>query len=104
VLTVIGMQVSVISGNSGARKISDVLVMAEDQIENFMSMPYDDADLDPASNPHRVDAGGYSMVWNVAMSDMDGDGTDDSKRVQLTAAHLGDAARSTTVQCLIPES
>lgn len=103
VLAVIGLQLSSVSGNSGSRKISDALVMAEDQLENFMSLPYNSADLDPALNPHQIDAGGYSMVWTVAMADLDGNGTDDAKRIQLTASHQADANRSTAVQYLIPE-
>ena len=103
ILAVISLQVNVISGNSGARKIGDALVLAEDQIENFMALPYTSAELDPNANPHRIDNGGYSMVWNVAMEDLDGDGNNDSKRVQLTASHLGDADRTATVQYLIPE-
>ena len=103
ILAVIGLQLTAIAGNSGSRKISDVLIMAEDQIESLIVLPYDDAQLDPNTNPHRVDAGGYSMIWNVVMADLDGDGTDDAKQIQLTAAHLSDADRTTTVQYLIPE-
>lgn len=103
ILAVMGLQFSAISANGGARKISDVLVMAEDQLENFMSLPYNSTELDPALNPHRVDAGGYSMVWTVAMEDLDGNGTDDAKHIQLTASHQTDATRSTTVQYIIPQ-
>jgi len=103
ILAVIGLQMTAIAGNSGSRKISDALIMAEDQIESLMVLPYDDAALDPDTNPHGVDTGGYSMIWNVVMADLDGDGADDAKQIQLTAAHLGDADRTTTVQYLIPE-
>ena len=103
VLAVATMQVSAISGNGGARKISDALVMAEDQLENLMALPYVSAELDPGLNPHRIDAGGYSMVWNVAMADLNGDGADDAKRISLSVNHLGDATKGATVIYLIPE-
>lgn len=103
VLAVMAMQVSTISGNGGARKISDSLVMAEDQLENIMALPYDDAQLDPGLNPHQIDAGGYSMVWTVAMADLNGDGTNDAKRILLSVNHQGDATKGATIQHLIPE-
>jgi len=100
---IVTMQVSAISGNSGARKIADVLVLAEDQLENLMALPYNSAELDPALNPQQIDTGGYSTVWNVIMADLNGDGTDDAKRVQLTVTHQGDRNRTATVLYLIPE-
>jgi prepilin-type N-terminal cleavage/methylation domain-containing protein len=103
ILAVATLQVNTISGNNGARKIADVLVMAEDQVENFMTMPYNDAQLDPAANPQRVDTGGYSMVWNVAMADLNGNGTDDAKSISMTVSHLGDRKRSFTMQYIKPE-
>lgn len=103
ILAVATLQASTISGNNGARKLADVLVMAEDQVENFMVMPYNDAQLDPAANPHRVDAGGYSMVWNVAMADLNGNGVDDAKSISMTVSHLGDRKRSFTMQYIKPE-
>lgn len=103
ILAVLTMQVSAISSNGGSRKISDALVMAEDQLENFMTLPYASAELDPALNPHQIDAGGYSMVWNVAMADLNGDGADDAKRVLLSVNHQGDVTKSATVEYLISE-
>ena len=103
ILAVLAMQVSAISTNGGSRKISEALVMAEDQLENFMTLPYASAELDPALNPHQIDAGGYSMVWNVAMADLNGDGTDDAKRVMLLVNHQGDVTKSATIEYLIPE-
>lgn len=103
VLAVATLQVSAISGNGGSRKISDALVMAEDQLENLMAIPYGSAELDPGSNPHQVDAGGYSMVWNVTMADMNGDGTNDTKRIQMTVFHQANVDKGATIQHLIPE-
>jgi hypothetical protein len=102
------MQVSAISGNSGARKISDALVMAEDQLENLMALPYDHADLDTgsSSNPHQIDAGGYTMIWNVISWDLNQYDTiaDDAKQIELTATHQGDRSRTATIRYIIPES
>lgn len=103
VLAVATLQVSAISGNGGSRKISDALVMAEDQLENLMAIPYGSAELDPGLNPHQVDAGGYSMVWNVTMADMNGDGTNDTKRIQMTVFHQANVDKGATIQHLIPE-
>jgi prepilin-type N-terminal cleavage/methylation domain-containing protein len=102
-LAVATMQVSAISGNAGARQITDALIMAEDQLENLMALPYASAELDPALNPHQIDAGGYSMVWNVAMADLNGDGTNDAKQIQVTVSHQLNVDKGATIQHLIPE-
>lgn len=104
ILAVMTMQISTINSNSGARKISDALVMANDQLENFMASPYTSAELDPAANPHQIDAGGYSMEWNVFTEDLNGDGTNDAKRIQLTVFHQMNTDKGVTIQHLIPES
>ena len=102
-LAVATMQVSAISGNGGARKITDALIMAEDQLENLMALPYTSAELDPGLNPHQVDAGGYSMAWNVVMADLNGDGTNDAKQIQITVSHQMNTDKGAAIQHLIPE-
>lgn len=101
ILGVATLQVSAISGNSGARKIADELGMAESQMENLMAQPYNSAALDPA-NPQQVVAGPYTMNWTTFLVDYDGDGNDDAKRVRLTVTHTIDANRTATLQHVIP--
>lgn len=102
ILAVMTMQISTINSNSGARKISDALVMANDQLENFMAIPYTSAELDPGKKTQQID--GYSMEWDVFMEDLNGDGTNDAKRIQLTVFHQMNTDKGVTIQHLIPES
>lgn len=108
ILAVASLQVSAISGNSKGRKIAEELVIAESLLEELMMKNYSDPDLNAASNPHQrlvtdpySDA--YSMVWNIFMLDLNGDGVDDAKRVQLTVSYNGRDGRNTTLQHIIPQ-
>ncbi|MEJ2643030.1 MAG: prepilin-type N-terminal cleavage/methylation domain-containing protein [Desulfosarcinaceae bacterium] len=106
VLAVASLQVSAIAGNSKGRKIAEELVIAESGLEELMATAkadYNDADLDPAANPHQEVAGAYTTVWNIFMMDLSGDGVDDAKRVQLTVSCNGRHSRSTTLQHIIPQ-
>ena len=109
VLAVVAMQTSAISGNKTARMISDEMVEAEEKIEELMARAVIDADhndLKPDYNPHSDTnvEGGYDRVWNITMVDFDGDGNDDSKRIEVTVSHQNDSERTATIQCLLPNS
>ena len=74
------MQLSAISGNSVANRVTEASVLASDQIERIMTWSYDDGRLeedndntytlsngdDVTFDGHEVDAGGnYDLFWNV---------------------------------------
>jgi hypothetical protein len=43
------------------------------------------------------------MVWNVVMADLNGDGTNDAKQIQVTVSHQLNVDKGATIQHLIPE-
>lgn len=108
IMAVASLQVSAIAGNGGARKLSDELVVAESLLEELMAQPYDTSpDLADTSGtlvpPHQRAGGPYTMSWEISMLDLNGNGTDDAKRIALTVTHNGGANRSITVHHIIPD-
>lgn len=109
VMAVATLQVSAIAGNGGARKIAAEQVVAEALLEDLMARGEDDythADLDPAANPHPTPAwvpSPYAAVWSVFMVDLDGDGVDDGKRVELTVSLNGVGDRTATLHHIITD-
>ena len=67
-LAVASMQVSAIYGNSNAGRITSGTSIAEDKIEQLLSLQYTLTSLDPdlAAGPHVGDTiSGYATTWNV---------------------------------------
>ncbi len=88
ILGVAGMQISSTGSNSTARKITDATYRAEDRLETLMSLTWADPNLDPAGNTHTVATGdGYTIEWIVTDADLDANGTNDSKIINLTVSH-----------------
>jgi prepilin-type N-terminal cleavage/methylation domain-containing protein len=83
ILAVAAMQITSTKGNASARRMTEATSLAEKQIENLMQVPYDHADLDPTNNPHVSNQGPYSINWNVTEIDLDSNGINDSKKVQV---------------------
>jgi hypothetical protein len=57
-------------------------------MERLMNLPYGDGDLDPAANPHPAppddQQGKYNIQWNVTETDLNADGTNDAKIINMT--------------------
>ncbi len=107
ILAVGSMQISAINTNAGARNSTTLVTMAKDRVEELMALDYDDAP-ELAAGEHSVAAGSFTqdtdgidndedgqidedgeaghvrIEWNVAVSDLTGDGVDDSKIVSVT--------------------
>jgi prepilin-type N-terminal cleavage/methylation domain-containing protein len=103
ILAVAAMQVTSTTGNASARRITEATALAETQIENLMQLSYDHADLDPANNPHPGPPGPYSMYWDVTEVDLDANGTNDSKIVDVIVSWNYGTERSISIQYIIPE-
>jgi prepilin-type N-terminal cleavage/methylation domain-containing protein len=88
ILGVAGMQVSAINGNGTARRSTEACAWATDQIEKLMSLPYGDAELDSAGNPHQVVQGVYTIQWNVTDNTAPG-GTPNTKNINVTVTSRG---------------
>lgn len=59
------MQMKSISGNASARIQTEATAVAVDRLERLAYLSYDHPDLDELTNPHQVNEGAYSIVWNV---------------------------------------
>ena len=101
ILAVIAMQVTTTKGNASARRITEATALAENQIENLMQLSY--ADLDPAGNPHPSSQGPYAINWNVTEVDLDADGTNDSKTIEVTVSWNYGKDRNVSIQYIRPE-
>ena len=85
-LAVASMQVGANIGTRNACEVSEASALAANQMEDLMMVPFDDGDLDPATNPHQVSNGKYMVEWSVADSDVNADGSSDAKTVQLSVS------------------
>jgi type IV pilus assembly protein PilV len=103
ILAVAAMQMTSTKGNASARRITEATALAENQIENLMQVSYDHADLNPAANPHESTQGPYAINWNVTEVDLDADGNNDSKTVDVTVNWNYGGDRSVSIQYIIPE-
>jgi type IV pilus assembly protein PilV len=103
VLAVAAMQVTAINTNASARMSGEASALAANQVEALMALPYDNTNLDPDLNPHQVIEGAYSVNWNVTESDIDGDGTNDSKTIIVTVQCANRNARDVSIQYIKPE-
>jgi len=103
VLAVAIMQVAAINTNASARMSGEATALAANQLEALMTLNYDHADLNPATNPHEVVQGAYTVTWNVTELDIDGDGSNDSKTIFVTVRCANPKANDVQIQYIKPE-
>ena len=103
VLAVAIMQVAAINTNASARMSGEATALAANQLEALMALNYDHVDLNPATNPHEVVEGAYTVTWNVTESDIDGDGSNDSKTIFVTVQCVNPKANDVQIQYIKPE-
>jgi len=103
VLAVAIMQVAAINTNASARMSGEATALAANQLEALMTLNYDHADLNPATNPHEVVQGAYTVTWNVTELDIDGDGSNDSKTIFVTVRCANPKANNVQIQYIKPE-
>ena len=103
ILAVAAMQTTSTKGNASARRMTEATALAEKQIEDLMQLPYDHADLDPANNPHAISRGPYTVNWNVIEIDLDSNGMNDSKKVDVAVDYRYAGKLKVSIQYIIPE-
>ena len=105
VLAVAVMQVTTINTNTSARLSGEATALAANQLEALMTLNYEHADLspDPVDNPHEVVEGAYTVTWIVTDSDIDGDGSNDSKTILVTVHCANPKANDVQIQYIKPE-
>ena len=103
ILAVSAMQMTSVKGNASARRVTEATALAENPIERLLELPYDHNDLnpDPALNPHQATSGPYEIDWTVTDTDLDGDGTNDSKTVSVTVNWTYRGDRNVSMQHII---
>jgi type IV pilus assembly protein PilV len=105
ILAIVSMQITSIEGNDKAMKFTDASMAAQTQMEIFLMTNYGNISNDSAST-----ADGYTEVTNadldaiaegytleyrvVSESDMDGDGTNDFKEINVRVRDNEDEIRS----------
>ena len=107
-LAVASLQISAGKSNRTASEITAAVNIASDQMEQLMSIASDDSDLDPAANPHLDSEGKYNIQWDVTDTDLNFDGVDDAKIVNLTVSwtpYLGGGApqRNVNIDFIKPD-
>jgi prepilin-type N-terminal cleavage/methylation domain-containing protein len=103
ILAVAGMQVTSINANASARMSGEATALAANQIEALMAAGYNDDAMNPALNPHEVVQGAYTINWIVTESDIDSDGTNESKTVFVTVRCANPKAKDVNIQYIIHE-
>ena len=103
ILAVAAMQMTSTKGNASARRMTEATALAENQIENLMQLAYDHADHTPINNPHGGRQGPYPVNWNATEIDLDADGTNDSKTVDVTVSWSYGGDRNVSIQYIRPE-
>ena len=104
ILAVASMQVTSINANSSARISGEATALAANKIEELMASDYNnDGDLNPANSPFVIVEGAYTITWIVTPSDIDGDGTNESKTVFVTVRCANPNAKDVNMQYIIHE-
>ena len=90
-LAVASLQITSGKSNRTGNEITMAINLASDQMENFISLPFDDAALstDPDENPHVDNLDKYNLQWVVTDTDLNADGAPDAKLINLTVSWSG---------------
>jgi type IV pilus assembly protein PilV len=101
ILAVASMQVTSINANSSARMSGETTTLAANQLEALMASGYTAEPLDPGS--HTLVQGAYTINWVVTESDIDSDGTNESKTVLVTVRCANPNAKDVNMEYIIHE-
>jgi prepilin-type N-terminal cleavage/methylation domain-containing protein len=87
-LAIASLQIAASKTNRAGSEYTQAATIATDRMERLMVLPFDDSDLDPAANPHPDPPddmqGKYNIQWVVTEADLNADGTNDAKIVNMT--------------------
>ncbi len=85
-LAIAAMQTSSIQVNSTAGQITSRITWGQDKLEELLGLPFADAALNPAGNPHsETTADGYTITWNI----IDDNPITGTKRITVTVTGKG---------------
>jgi type II secretion system protein I len=106
-LAVASLQISASKNNRTATEKTIAVSIASDRMEQLMGVSFDDALVDPAGNPHSDNQGKYNIQWVVSNTDLNADGNNDAKIINLaiswTAAFsAGSTQRNVNIDFIKP--
>lgn len=85
-LAVASLQISAGKNNRTASETTAAVNIASDRMEQLMGVSFDNTLVDSAANPHLDNQGKYNIQWVVTDTDLNVDGEDDAKIVNLTVS------------------
>jgi Tfp pilus assembly protein PilV len=77
ILGLYALQISSVNGNAGARKRTEAVSWAANQMEVLMERPY------ASIENNQVTEGVYNVQWTAPEIDINNDGTNDGKNIQI---------------------
>jgi type IV pilus modification protein PilV len=95
-LAIAAMQTSAIRMNSSAGKLTEISNLGMDTLEQLMSLPYTDPNLDPVNNPFISVANGYTVRYDVRQDFP----VTDTKQIILTVTGKGKRLQLITIKAL----
>lgn len=95
-LAIAAMQTSAIRMNSSAGKLTEVSNLGMDTLEQLMSLPYTDSQLDPINNPFIGVTNGYTVRYDVRQDFP----VTDTKQIILTVTGKGKRLQLITIKAL----
>jgi type IV pilus modification protein PilV len=95
ILAIYAMQINAINGNSGARKRTEALSWAANQMEILRTTPFTTLVNGQAAR------GAYNLTWTINDLDLDNDGVNDSKAISMNVSWQDRKRQKTTNLSLV---
>ena len=106
-LAIAYLQITASKNSRTGSEITEAATIATERIEMLMVLPFDDPLLDPTANPHPPapddSQGKYSIQWIVADADLNANGTNDSKVVNMTVSWPGARNKAVNIDFIKPD-
>jgi type IV pilus assembly protein PilV len=106
-LAIAYMQITASKNNRTGSEITEAATIATDRIEMLMVLDFDNSLLDPANNPHPPapdnTQGKYNIQWIVTDTDLNGNGTNDSKVIDMTVSWPGAGNKAVNIDFIKPD-
>lgn len=106
-LAIASLQITASKNNRTGSEITEAATIATDRMERLMVLAFDDPLLDPTANPHppapNNTQGKYSIQWMVADTDINADGTNDSKVVSMSVSWPGAGNKTVNINFIKPD-
>jgi prepilin-type N-terminal cleavage/methylation domain-containing protein len=106
-LAIAYMQITSSKNSRTGSEITEAATIATDRMEMLMVLAFDDPLLDPAVNPHPSapdnTQGKYSIQWIVADNDLNADGINDSKVIDMSVSWPGAGNKAVNIDFIKPD-